>query len=217
MTAREALARRNEADPENTRFLAERAIALQSVTDDDRTATFVASDETVDRYGDVVSIAGWDLSNYKKNPVVLWMHRQHDLPIGKAKVWIENQQLMATIKFHQDADNPQAERVWSLVKRKALRALSVGFTANEKDIQPIRDENERTTGYRFLKQDLLEISVVNVPANPAALQVARSLDLPDAFIREALPLDALVRDEQAKVRQRLAALQLSGIQKSAPR
>jgi HK97 family phage prohead protease len=214
MTAREALARRTETE---NMFLVERAAALQSVTDDDRTATFVASDETVDRYGDIVSVGGWDLANYRKNPIVLWMHRQYDLPIGQAKVWVENEKLMATIKFHRDADNPQAERVWSLVKRRQLRALSVGFTANEKDIEPIRDQNERTTGYRFLKQELLEVSVVNVPANPAALQVARSLALPESFIREALPLDALVRDEQAKVRQRLAALQLAGICKSAPR
>lgn len=40
----------------------------------DETYSFVASDETADRYGDIVRVAGWDLANYKRNPIVLFQH-----------------------------------------------------------------------------------------------------------------------------------------------
>ena len=34
------------------------------------TFSFVASSGTPDRLGDVVSPAGWDLKNYKNNPII---------------------------------------------------------------------------------------------------------------------------------------------------
>lgn len=214
MTAREALARRNEASEPFRTHVTE---ALQAVTEDDREATFIASDSTVDRYGDIVSVDGWDLANFRRNPVFLWMHSQYQ-PIGKVKkIGVVDEKLVATVRFFDAGDSKMADDLWKLVKKRHLRAVSVGFTAQEKDIEPIRDENERTTGFRFLKQELLELSLVSVPANPNALQVARSLGLPADLINSALPLDALVQSEHAKARQRLAALQLSGIQKSAPR
>ena len=36
--------------------------------------TFVASDETEDRLGDVLRSDGWDLEAYRRNPVFLWAH-----------------------------------------------------------------------------------------------------------------------------------------------
>ena len=42
--------------------------------------TIVASDETLDRYGEVVPLDAWDFKNYKKNPVLLV---DHDYKISK--------------------------------------------------------------------------------------------------------------------------------------
>jgi len=42
------------------------ASVVKSVDSDKRTITFIASDESVDRDGDIIKIAGWDLSNYIK-------------------------------------------------------------------------------------------------------------------------------------------------------
>jgi HK97 family phage prohead protease len=215
MNAREALARRNEgAEP----FRHQHTDALQAVTEDERTATFVASDETVDRYGDIVSLDGWDLANFRRNPIFLWMHSQYQ-PIGKVKkIGVEGDKLLATVKFFDKGDSKTADDLWQLVKKRQLRAVSVGFTVkSDADLEPIRDENERITGWRFLKQELLELSLVSVPANPNALQVARSMGLPQDLIHAALPLDALVREEQLRYRQRLMQLNLAGIKASAPR
>jgi HK97 family phage prohead protease len=215
MTALEALARRKDSSEPYMRGFTE---ALTDIQEDDRTATFVASDETVDRYGDIVSVDGWDLKNFRRNPVFLWMHSQYQ-PIGQVKkIGVENKQLLATVRFFDAGDSKMADDLWKLVKKRKLRAVSVGFTVKgDEDIETIRDADERITGFRFLRQELLELSLVSVPANPNALQVARSLGLPDDLISQALPLDALVRDEQVKARQRLARLRLGNINSRAPR
>jgi HK97 family phage prohead protease len=215
MTALEALARRTDSSDPYLRGFTE---ALQDISEDERTATFVASDETVDRYGDIVSVNGWDLKNFRRNPMFLWMHSQYQ-PIGTVKkIGVEGDKLLATVKFFDAGDSKTADDLWKLVKKRKLRAVSVGFTVkSDDDIEAIRDENERVTGFRFLRQELLELSLVSVPANPNALQVARSLGLPDDLISQALPLDAFVQSEQVKARQRLARIRLGEINSRAPR
>jgi len=215
MQATEVLARRTSAAEPFVRGFTE---ALTEVADDERTATFVASDETVDRYGDIVSVKGWDLANFKRNPVFLWMHSQFQ-PIGKVKkIGVEGDKLLATVRFFDPGDSKTADDLWRLVKKRLLRAVSVGFTVkSDQDIEPIRDDNDRITGFRFLRQELLELSLVSVPANPNALQLARSYGLAPELISQALPLDALVRDEQVKARQRLARIRLGVTSATAPR
>jgi HK97 family phage prohead protease len=188
------------------------------IREEERTARFIASDESVDRYGDVVMQDGWDLKAFRRNPVFLWMHNQ-DRPIGTVKpIEVADGRLMATVKFYDAGDSPLSDFLWRLVKKRKLNAVSVGFSVKSADAyEAIRDENDRVTGYRFLEQELLELSLVAVPANPNALQVARTLGLPDDLIREALPLDASVADEQLRARQRLLALRVRGINAIAPR
>jgi len=215
MNATEALARRVDKEGAYVRGFTE---ALTEVSDEERTATFIASDETVDRYGDIVSVKGWDLANFRRNPVFLWMHSQFQ-PIGKVKkIGVEGDKLIATVRFFDQGDSKTADDLWRLVKKKLLRAVSVGFTVKgDEDIEPIRDENDRVTGFRFLRQELLELSLVSVPANPNALQLARSFGTPDELVRQALPLDALVQKEQVERRQSWARLRLAGLISRAPR
>lgn len=57
-----------------------------------------------------------------------------------------------------------------------MRAVSVGFRPLK--AEPI--DNERPYGpQRYLKQELLETSLVSVPANPAALAVAKGMKISD--------------------------------------
>lgn len=197
---------------------AQRAEALADIVEDDRTARFIASDATVDRYGDVIEPRGWDLANFRRNPVFLWMHSQYQ-PIGTIKkIGVEDGALMATVRFYDPGDSKIADDLWRLVKKKKLRAVSVGFTVKGTDAyEYIRDDSERVTGIRYLKQELLELSLVSVPANPNALQVARAAGLPDDLIRQALPLDASIQEQQFLMRRRASALRLAGINKAAPR
>ena len=54
---------------------------------------FILSNGAVDRDFDTVNPDGWELENFRKNPVVLWMHDMWELPVAKSlleKVEAEN-------------------------------------------------------------------------------------------------------------------------------
>lgn len=124
--------------------------------------TAIASTAVEDRQGEIVEVEGWDLKDFKANPVILWGHDHSQLPIGKAtKTWIEgsgkNAKLMTKIAFQEVTELGRA--VKQLVNDGILKTLSVGFQAID------------GVDNRFTKQKLLEISVVNVPANPQAMML----------------------------------------------
>lgn len=134
-------------------------------TDVSRRRTFVISTSSPDRDNDVIEADGWQLANYQKNPVVLWAHDYRSLPIGKAiEVGLQGGKLVSTMEF---ADHDFANTVLRLVDGGFLRATSVGFRPEKYSI------NEDRRGLDFTEQELLEFSIVPVPANPEALIVAR--------------------------------------------
>lgn len=137
-----------------------------------RTVRFVFSDSTVDRYGDTVDAKGWDLKNFQANPVALFGHdaTQAENVIGKAaNVAIVDGKLVGDIVFMPKEINPAADMVFQMVKGGFLNAVSVGFLP--KEWQRATDKS-RPGGIDFKKQELLEISVVPIPANPNALELA---------------------------------------------
>ena len=137
---------------------------LRSSGDASRTYTATISTARVDRMGDSISVTGWKLANYKANPVVLFNHAQDPLPIGRAtKVWSDAGRLRATFEFSDDAD---AQRVRKLVDDGFLFSTSVGF---DPIAWKFSSAKGREMGIDFMEQELLEFSVVGVPANPDAV------------------------------------------------
>jgi HK97 family phage major capsid protein/HK97 family phage prohead protease len=136
--------------------------------------TFVASTEAVDRYGDIIVADGWDLRNFKKNPIALWQHNASQ-PIGNWEdVRVEDGALIARLNMVKPGVSVIADMLRGMIEQRVLRAVSVGFMPLK--AEPIMDaKGNPTGGLRFLKSELLEISVVSVPANPEALSVARTL------------------------------------------
>jgi HK97 family phage prohead protease len=128
---------------------------------------FVASDETLDRYNEIISASGWNLANYQRNPVFQNNHQTGDIihTLGKAVLTeVRSGQLLQRVQFATDV-NPMARIAYGLYRGKFLNAVSVGFV-------PTRWENGTDkTPYRrkFLEQELLEVSAVGIPANPNAL------------------------------------------------
>src|SRR4051812_16619520 len=49
-----------------------------------RAIDFIISTATPDRYGDTIAVNGWRLENFRKNPVVLWLHNNQQPPVAKA-------------------------------------------------------------------------------------------------------------------------------------
>jgi len=128
---------------------------------------FRSSDETLDRYGEVITASGWNLDTYKRNPVFQNSHQYGDIlfTLGRAVATeVREGKLFQRIEFAVDA-NPMARIAYNLYKGKFLTAVSVGFI-------PVRweDGTEKTPYARkYLEQELLEVSAVAIPANPNAL------------------------------------------------
>jgi HK97 family phage prohead protease len=122
-----------------------------------------------DREGDVVVPEGIELTNYRKNPVVLWAHDYQSLPVATCTAInvVPGRGLRARFRW-LDGD-PFADRVRRAWDAGVVRAASIGFA-------PLRVE-PNDAGYTYTRSELLEWSLVPVPANPEAVRVMRSLGL----------------------------------------
>ncbi len=130
---------------------------------------FVASTDDVDRHGDVVSVKGWVLDAYRRNPVFLWAHDYTRPAIGRAaEVWREEHSLIARIEF---GPTDFARQVADLYRRGYQRGVSVGFRPLDYEMRRDMVTGE-VVGIHFIKQELLEISAAPVPANGSALRKA---------------------------------------------
>jgi len=141
---------------------------------DSRTIKFLISTDAVDRDGDSIDPKGWDVASYKKNPIVLWSHDYSGLPVAKAISMEQTKNgLAATAEFPAKGIHPFADTVYELLKGGFLGATSVGF-------KPIKHEKatDREKGMNYFAQELLEFSIVPIPANPEAL-VQMSIDRPE--------------------------------------
>jgi len=184
-----------------------------------RRMRFVASDESVDRYGDIIRVAGWDLSNFRTNPMLLFGHDSRSI-IGRVpEIGIEGRQLLATAELRPEGDNELADDIWRGLQGGFIRAVSVGFlpTAEPNVMRGEPDDSGYApiTGFEFVGQELLELSVVSVPANPQALALARELRISEASQRRLFDIDeravARVAAEQRRRSITLARLRAGPI------
>jgi HK97 family phage prohead protease len=134
----------------------------------DRQIRVIVSTPGSDRVGDVMEPMGCDLKAYRRNPVVLLNH-DRTKPIGTAVVEIKSDRVEATITFAPAGVCDEADEACSMAKAGVLNAVSPGFII--KEASPIKGGGSRIT-----KWELLEISLVTVPANPDAVVTQRSLD-----------------------------------------
>jgi HK97 family phage prohead protease len=174
-----------------------------------RRVRFVASDESVDRYGDIIRANGWQLDAFRRNPVLLFSHQSRQLPVGKVEpIAVEGTRLIAHAEFTPAGMNDFADTVFAMVDGGFLNAVSVGFMPLASP-NPLFDENKYLTGFEYVAQELLELSVVPVPANPNALQLARSLKLSPETMRELF-----APDEADAAAAQLATVQLAAASRS---
>lgn len=165
-----------------------------------RTVTFVASDGSRDSAHTVLNQAGWDLKRFNANPVIGYNHEVYgawdtkdvDFVIGKGRAYVEDGKLLVDITFEPKEFNELAEKVYQKVLFGSLNAVSVGFLPLGKghwgEGEEARGEERET--YYYAGQELLEISVVNIPANGNATRKGEDL--------AAEELAALYAEDDAK-------------------
>lgn len=131
-----------------------------------READIIASTAEIDSYGERIDQAGWDLTRYAKNPVVLFGHNSYGLPIGHApNARVEGGALRATVRFVDAQANELAEKVYQGIVQKSIRGVSVGFRSKATRIEEIEGRSVPV----HTAVELLEISIVTLPANPGAV------------------------------------------------
>jgi hypothetical protein len=188
-----------------------------SAVDSQPILDFIASDESLDRYHEIISASGWRLDTYRRNPVFQNAHQYGDIIFTLGRALITEVRghprpsdgrgaggegipyLYQRIQFATDV-NPIARIAYGLYQGKFLNAVSVGFIplrwldANGDEqhsglakSQPGRRSAAQHFHRKYLEQELLEVSAVGIPANPNALALA----LKSGAIEKADLLEAL--------------------------
>ncbi len=150
---------------------------------DSRKVTFVASTSKRDAAGTVLNQSGWLLDRFNANGIVGYQHNVYggglfdaapnpDYVIGKGYAYIKDGRLMIDVEFEPAEINSLAEKVYQKILFGSLKAVSVGFIpvgkgAWGKGDEAIGKENET---YYYAKQELLEVSIVNIPSNSETLK-----------------------------------------------
>jgi HK97 family phage prohead protease len=146
---------------------------VKSVDEDKRVITGIATTPTPDRVGDIVEPLGVKF----KNPLpLLWQHMS-DKPVGSVKF---NKPTKDGITFEASLPTisepgtlkDRIDEAWQSVKMQFVRGVSIGFRAIEYSWM---DDG----GIRFLESEVLELSLVTIPANAdATIQSIKSFDAP---------------------------------------
>lgn len=144
----------------------DQAIQIKALNPDEDAQQFLgaiegyASTDSIDWYGEIIDPQAFiaHIAEYMKFPVVLPNHQWGALPIGKvtrAEVHEHGLWVRAVI-------SKTAVDIWQLIQEGILKAFSIGWARGKKEERP-----DQPPIWREI--ELLEISVVNIPANSDAL------------------------------------------------
>ena len=166
-----SLARRREV-PRGTAI--RKGLKGLSTALDGRRVLFTASTARVDRENDLIRQDGWRLDAFRANPVCLWSHRSDEPPIGRwAEVGLKNGVLRAVVEYvpaDMPVVGPLAEMCLRMNRTGFLNAVSVGFIPMKWEVANERDDGETwCPPLDYIEQELIEISLCSIPANPDAL------------------------------------------------
>lgn len=138
-------------------------LEVKSFDDEKRIIKGIATTPSPDRVGDIIDPLGAVINGAIK---LLWMHN-HELPVGSV---VFGKATKAGIPFEASIpkiDEPnglkaRVDEAWASVKHGLISAVSIGFRSLE------RVANEATGGIIYRRIELLELSLVSVPANAGA-------------------------------------------------
>lgn len=155
---------------------------LPANVDETRTIPFIASTKSKDRHGTILNQDNWDLEAFNKNGIIGYQHDVYgggiclkadpDDVIGSGRAYVRDGQLMVDVTFETEDVNPKAEKIFKKVKAGTLKAVSVGFLPKGEGKYGTGEEarGAKNETYYFAGQELLELSIVNIPSNPDAVR-----------------------------------------------
>jgi HK97 family phage prohead protease len=149
---------------------------------------FIATTSNVNRNGWVANSEGWELDNFLSNPIIGYQHNvwgnlcggdDPDDVIGKAtSVYVEGANLMIELIF--DQENEKAMKIASKLDRGYLTSGSIGIGVIASHYG--NEEIEEDPDVEYIdKQELVEFSIVNIPADVGARKQALRANTYDAI------------------------------------
>lgn len=205
---------RARGDRLECRMLAAHPVRVVGKTNNGPVLRFVLFTEGVKRDGDTVVVKGADLTEFKRNPRMLWAHDRYNDPVGN---WIPDTIRKASdpklgriieadarpLSLDDGSDTARRSRqLFRMYELHDLDAVSGSWLSS--DVEMIRSVDGMVTGFRHLKWEVIEGSMVPIGADPAAQQrlmtslKSGTIDQRDrAFFERALAGDAgpyVVRD-----------------------
>jgi HK97 family phage major capsid protein/HK97 family phage prohead protease len=140
-----------------------------------RTIKGVASTPSTDRMGDIVESDGLEF----KNPLpLIWQHR-HEQPLGLATLDPPTKKGVTFSATFADAEpgtdlRKRIDDAYQAVKLGLVRGVSIGFRAIERNFMD-------NGGIRFVRSEVVELSLVTIPANAdATISQVKAFDSNDA-------------------------------------
>lgn len=155
---------------------------------------YIASDETIDSYREIIRVEGWKFDQFEKNSPFVDTHSYHSIEklLGEVVDWRidkRNRRLVETVKWAKDVEsNKLAKFGWDMIVAGfGPKAVSVGFYPEEyaskwdqqADTRPIWLQQLKDLGLDetspvrciYIKQQQIELSACILGANPNALQM----------------------------------------------
>ena len=146
----------------------------------------IAANE-LSRNGDELNLRGISFKNYRKNPVVLWAHDAYEgIPIAKTVKIGHDDQGRIVADFEFNSDDEFAARVENAWNGGFIRGASIRYMPTK--VVEVRNEAGEVERVRIEESDLLEWSLVPIPADPDSVRAAaRALGLPAEIFRGIEP------------------------------
>ena len=136
--------------------------------------TFLVSDESDNSHGFKVLTEGIDITQFEKNPIMLYMHERPTI-IGMWKnLRKEDGKLYADAVF--DTESEKGGEVARQVEKGFLRGASIGITYQKEDLKNGVLEKCR----------LFEISIVDIGSNPNALKLYDDTETVELYFKDII-------------------------------
>jgi HK97 family phage major capsid protein/HK97 family phage prohead protease len=148
-------------------------LSVKSIDDDLRVIRGVATTPSVDREGDIIEPMGVKVAS----DIPLFLYHDSKQVVGRAKFGKATKDgipFEATLPHVKEAGRlkDRVDEAWQMVKYRLITGVSIGFQAAMDSIERMKDG-----GIRFLESEVLELSLVPIPANAeATIHSIKSID-----------------------------------------
>lgn len=141
---------------------------------------FIVSNSATDRYGESIVMEGINTEKYMSNPVVLWGHDYNALPLGRTlRLRKDGGNLIALVQFDTDLSE-FANTVYQQILRGTISAASIGGLVQSYGL----NEDNTTDWATIAELEMVEWSVVAVPANPEALVLSKAFGIEEQELKK---------------------------------